>query len=198
MATGGSGALLAEVATAQSRAIVVTFDVAASDWPWEPGFIVFLGQALRYVAADLDADIGRMVRPGETFSDRLPAGATDARVTHLPTGERVALVPAPDGSVAYGPVLRIGEYEMSWVGEAGPADVQEGGRIRRRFTANLLSPEESDNRAAPDVQIASRAVGVASDSDRARSPRKLWPWLIVAALLIMMLEWWIYNRKVTL
>jgi hypothetical protein len=48
------------------------------------------------------------------------------------------------------------------------------------------------------VQIASRAVGVASDSDRARSPRKLWPWLIVAALLIMMLEWWIYNRKVTL
>ncbi|MFG0283473.1 MAG: hypothetical protein ACF8R7_03540, partial [Phycisphaerales bacterium JB039] len=198
LATGGSGALLAEVATAQTRALVVTFDISASDWPWDPGFIVFLGQALRYLAADLDADIGRMVRPGETFSDRLPEGAADVRVTHLPTGERATLAPAPDGKIVYGPILRVGEYELSWQGEAGPSDITDGGRVRRRFTANLLNPDESDLRAADDIQIASRAIGVASEADRADAPRRLWPWLLLAALVIMMLEWWIYNRKVSL
>lgn len=198
LATGAAGVLLAEVATAQTRALVVTFDIAASSWPMDSSFIVFLGQALRYLAAELDADIGRMVRPGETFSDRLPQGATDVSVTHLPTGERETLVPAPDGKIAFGPIIRVGEYELSWQGQAGPTDVQGGGRVRRRFTANLLNPAESDNRASPDVQIASRAVGVASEEDRARTPRRLWPWLLVAALAIMMIEWWIYNRKVSL
>ena len=198
LANGGSGVLIAEVATAQTRALVVTFDIAASNWAWHSSFLVFLGQALRYVAADLDADVGRMVRPGETFADRIPEGAQSVRVTHLPTGAGETLVPAPDGKVAYGPIVRVGEYELSWLGEAGPADVRDGSRVRRRFTANLLNPDESDTRAAPDVQIATRAVGVASEEDRARQPRRLWPWLLLAALAIMMIEWWIYNRKVTL
>jgi hypothetical protein len=198
LANGGSGVLMAEIATAQTRALVVTFDIAASSWAMESSFIVFLGQALRYLAADLDADIGRMARPGETFSDRIPEGAQSVRVTHLPTGVSETLVPAPDGKVAYGPIVRVGEYELSWLGEAGPSDERDGSRIRRRFTVNLLNPDESDTRAAPDVQIATRAVGVASDEDRARQPRRLWPWLLLAALAIMMIEWWIYNRKVTL
>jgi hypothetical protein len=47
------------------------------------------------------------------------------------------------------------------------------------------------------VGLASREV--AANKDRASdADKKLWPWLLLAALSIVMFEWFIYNRKVYL
>ena len=41
-------------------------------------------------------------------------------------------------------------------------------------------------------------VAVASDAGRGAGLREYWPWLILAALSIMLFEWWVYNKKVYL
>ena len=36
------------------------------------------------------------------------------------------------------------------------------------------------------------------DQETRLASRKLWPWLLMAALAIVLFEWWVYNRKVYL
>ncbi|MEM9560107.1 MAG: hypothetical protein AAF995_07350, partial [Planctomycetota bacterium] len=67
-------------------------------------------------------------------------------------------------------------------------------RAVRFFAANLLDAEESMTRPAQALPLGSRQVS--ASSGRATAVRDYWPWLILAALAIMMLEWWIFNRKV--
>ncbi len=203
LATTTAGPGLIELSSARLRALVVTFGAADSTWPWDVSFPVFLPAALTYLGTE-GAGQGRLVKPGETLVDRLPRGAREVRVQ--PPTERdgsrppaFSLMPAADGRIAYGPITRAGVYEISWEGPAGPTDVVAGGdgRSSRRFAANLLSPQESDVTPTTSLETASKAVSAASDVGP-RAPRRLWPWLIGVALGVMLLEWWIYNRKVYL
>ena len=43
--------------------------------------------------------------------------------------------------------------------------------------------------------LASREVTAEADS-KTKVAKPLWPWLILAALAIVLLEWFVYNRKV--
>jgi hypothetical protein len=45
------------------------------------------------------------------------------------------------------------------------------------------------------VALASSVVRSSDAGDRA-GQRPLWPWLILAALAVMMGEWYVYNRRV--
>ena len=88
----------------------------------------------------------------------------------------------------------VGLYRVSWQGEPGPTDVVSGSRASRVYAANLLSPSESDVGTLTELDLGSRNV---TATDRtAEKRREYWPWLLLAALAIMMLEWYIFNRKV--
>jgi hypothetical protein len=136
-----------------------------------------------------------MVQPGGVLSDRIPPGSKDVRV-RMPGGDTQALGdPAPDGTIVFGPVQKSGVYLVSWEGPPGPTDAVEGPRAVRPFAANLLSPSESDISAAEKVSFATGDTSAANQK-QAKATRKLWPWLLLGALGVVMLEWWVYNRKV--
>ncbi|MFG0304587.1 MAG: VWA domain-containing protein [Phycisphaerales bacterium JB040] len=193
--TGGPGIL--EITRAGARAIVVPWDVADSTWPFKPGFIVFLAGAVDYLSRDAaDAASGggsRQLLPGDVLTTRIPQGATDARV-RLPNGDDVPVQAAADGTVVYGPLQHVGLYRVSWQGDPGPTDVVSGNRASRVYAANLLSPAESDLGARATLDLGSRAVTATDRTGEKR--REYWPWLLLAALAVMMLEWYVFNRKV--
>ncbi len=191
-----------EAADTDTRALVVTFNPAESDWALKPGFVAFLASALPWLAHSAGEESGTELQPGQTLSQRLPvggpgggggAGATDVTLI-LPDDQRVSLQPAPDGTVAFGPLASAGVYTLEWTGAAGGGDVEVDGRIRRALAANLLDPEESDIAAVPELGLASRVVE-ARDGEQ-NVTRKLWPWFVLGALGVCMLEWFVYNRKV--
>jgi hypothetical protein len=70
------------------------------------------------------------------------------------------------------------------------------GRAQRPVAVNLLDPTESDLRAAASLELASRSVAAVASGAGVNDRRSLWPWLLLACLAILMVEWWIYNRKV--
>jgi hypothetical protein len=86
-------------------------------------------------------------------------------------------------------------YEVRWSGTPGPTDVTDGDKALRVFTSNLSDAEESDVAAAEDVSLATKVVA-ASQERVGASDQRMWPWLVLAALLVIMLEWFVYNRKV--
>ncbi len=193
IARTNNGPGIFEAADARTRAIVTTFDPLNSDWPFEPGFVLFLGEAANTLASEGDASIAALVKTGETINQRLPEDATDVTMTR-PDGSEEDLIAAADGSVVYGPVESTGLYSFSWKGSAGPSDQEIDGRIVRSVAANLASADESLISTEPTLPLAGRIV--ATENDERAGKMELWPWLLIGALAIIMLEWFVYNRKV--
>ena len=195
-----AGPAILEIGSADSRALLLPFDVAQSNWPFDVGFVVFLASAIDYLAADaaVVVDPGAAQRqfvPGQVLTARLPASAAGVRLQPPEGAPGVELVPGADGAIAYGPLRRTGVYRVRWQGEPGPSDVTEGNQASRIFAVNLLDPIESDIAAVPALDLASRQT-TANAAGETDIVREHWPWLLLAALAVMMFEWWIYNRRV--
>jgi hypothetical protein len=196
LANSGLGPAIVELGGGDARAIVVPFDIVESDWPFNVSFVVFMAQSIGYLGGDT-AGLGQLVQPGGVLSDRLPPDSRDVRV-RLPDGAQAEMgAPAPDGRVVFGPIQRSGVYLVSWDGTPGPTDAVVSSRAVRPFAANLLDAEESDLATVEKLGLASREV-VAEEAAQTKVAKPLWPWLILAALGIVLFEWFVYNRKVQL
>ncbi len=178
------------------RAVVVPFDVAKTNWPFDVSFVVFLASAVDYIGGGQGgaSGIDRLVRPGDVISARLPAGADDARAK-APDGKEEPIVVAADGRAVYGPVRSLGVYDVSWKGVAGPGDRTEGARASRAYAADLLDAQESDIGASDELILATGSVA-RLQQQRANLTTTLWPYFVLGALGLVMLEWFVYNRKV--
>ncbi len=198
LADGEHGPLIVEAAHDTVRAITVGFDITETDWYLKPEWVLFLGKVIKELGRGATAGSAE-ARPGGTLSTRLPAGVTQATLV-LPRGDRVTLYPSEAGQVSYGPIDEVGFYRLQWKGPAGSTDVVNGDTVERAIPVNLLDASESSIRVEPQLELnvgIIQAVG-AGDGDPRYSTKRLWPWLMVAALVIMMLEWFVYNRKVHL
>jgi hypothetical protein len=70
-----------------------------------------------------------------------------------------------------------------------------GEQPARFFAVNLLDPKESNIEPQREIVLSGQPVQAeASDLSRANLP--LWPFLVGLALVLVCLEWIIYNRKV--
>lgn len=190
------GPALVEITDSATLALVVPFDVGETDWPFDPGWVLFLARSVMYLSETQSGALSEGVRVGDTLATRLPPGASEARLTQ-PDGTRTPLEAASDGIVSYGPIQRSGIYTVSWVGQATATDVTDSGRAQRAIAANLLDPAESDLGTVPELSMGSEVFQATPDK-QVNLTRKLWPWLLLGALAIVMLEWYVYNRKVAI
>ncbi len=194
------GPAIIEMSGVEYRAIVVPWEIEQSNWPFQIGFVIFMGGAIDYLSSDSysEAEAGgaaRQFRPGEILADRLPLDASNVDVARVPGGETKPTTPTGDGRITFGPIQRTGVYRVRWTGSAGATDVVDAGRVSRFFAANMSSSDESDVRTAEQMTLASQTV-TAQQNESRREVRRLWPWLLLAALAMVMFEWFIYNRKV--
>lgn len=195
LAQSDKGPAIIEISSAETHAIVVPFDPANSNWPFDVGFVVFTAAAVNFVGEEGGSGVSaRSIQPGQILSDRLPVGVGAAKV-QLPGGDSQDLKPAPDGRIVFGPVDKAGMYRVSWTGQAGPTDAVEGNRVERYYAANLLDSAESDIGTTGELAIANK-IAQATTNTSAKADKRLWPYLLLAALGIIMLEWFVYNRKV--
>ena len=189
------GPAMVEASINGVHAITLPFRIDDTRWALSPSFVVFVGAAIRYLGEDVGAGATvRDVQPGSVVNDRLPAGATAISVK-LPNGETQDLKPASDGRITFGPLTTSGVYEVSWTGAAGPTDRKSDNSARRGYAANLGDSAESDVGARPQVGLGSE-IAQAQSSRSTQADRRLWPYLVLLAIAIAMVEWFIYNRKV--
>jgi hypothetical protein len=92
---------------------------------------------------------------------------------------------------------QLGVYELTWKGQPlGGDEVRTDGTVMRKYAANLLSPEESFVPTAKSISLASEVVQGQGPSGSAITMRELWPYALMFVLLVLMVEWYIYNKKV--
>lgn len=194
LARGTSGPMMIEAADGPTRAIIVCFDPLNSNWPFDVGYVLFLASAVSYLGED-GAAAEQQVSVGELIITDMPDGVARARLTTPPPQSTSAeLVTGQNGRVSYGPTRRVGLYELAWSGTPGPRDTVEDGRAVRRFAVNLFDSSESNVGTRTALDLPAGTIKAQSSTD-SRGMQNLWPWLLLGAIAIIMLEWLVYNRK---
>jgi hypothetical protein len=174
---------LALVRRQGSTYLLAGFDILQSNWPFEPSFILFCYNALSFLGAQVGSGGRHELAVGEPITIESVPAETVLTLTK-PDATTVDLKPDPGGTVRFAGTQRAGVYV-----------VQAPGQPAQRYAVNLLDADES--RIEPQDQIKFSSVAVAAQDQmvqRANVP--LWPLLVLAALVLVCLEWLAYNLKV--
>jgi len=171
--------------TSQGRhCLVVTFPIEASTWWSKLSFGVFMYNAIRYLGGGNEAD-SNALRPGTPLRIAVAPGNTQVAVT-APDGRPQTLSPDSTGIVHFGGTTRVGVYQV-----AGAARGQE------TFAVNLEDEHES-NIAPPTAPLKTATAEVRELAAIVGAGSEVWRWFVGAALLLVLLEWWVYNRRLML
>ena len=166
-----------------SSFLLVSFDVLESNWPFEPGFVLFCYNALNFLAAQVGGDEQRDLAVADPIT--LDAMSAEARVTVTrPDASEVDVQPDPGGTMRFPGTYHVGVYAVDLPDQA-----------TRFYAVNLLDEEESDIDPRAEVTFSSVTVE-AEEQGVARANVPLWPMLVLIALVLACVEWVAYNLKV--
>jgi hypothetical protein len=164
------GTPLLYVSESGPRTIVVTFGPQESNLTAAPAFPVLIGNALEWLTTGAGPRGSR--KPGLVAFEAAVTGVAD------PSGERVPLTRL-NGSVT-GILRRPGLY------------VAQEGSSQTRFAVNAGEPHLSNllqNKLSTSQQTRTVASGAPA--------RPWWLYCALGALVLAVLEWWTWNRRIT-
>lgn len=167
--------------------VVMTFPIINSkgeyttDWFLRPSFPLFLSN-LVHTLGNVSEGVGEEVlQPGQPKSLRPDLAVKEIQVED-PAGHVETLRRGSRADFTYGATDRVGVYQVKW-----------DGQVQRSFAVNLLDPLESN--LEPREVIAIGDARVAAGETRS-VPREVWKWVALAALVLLLAEWYVYNRRV--
>jgi hypothetical protein len=170
--------------------LVLTFPILTdagdwnTTWPLQSSFPLFLRSLLFWGCHINESATEESLAAGQIKTIRAPDPGTPLEVI-LPDGTRQRLThsprdPRPD--FTFGATEHLGVYHY-----------QQAGMPPQSFAVNLLDAEESN--IEPKTSISFGGERVQSGKEE-KPPRELWKWFALAALCLLMIEWYIYNRRV--
>lgn len=168
-----------------------------TDWINRLSFPTFWLNTLEYFAARQTVG-DRSLHPGEAIELRPLSPATESIIVTSPSGKAETLRRRGEQPFVYRLTDELGVYRVT-----------ESGRETRRFAVNLFDPAESDVRVRVDetpedaeqALVASIKIGdlnIAASAGATPARHELWRALLIAALCLLVVEWWIYHRRVYL
>jgi hypothetical protein len=160
-----------------------------TNWPLLPSFPLFLRNVTYVLGNVSDAAGEETVQPGQPKTLRPDMAIKEVEVAPpgpkgMPDGSGKAEVlkrgTRPD--FTYGSTEHVGVYEVRW-----------GGKPQRNFAVNLLDADESNIEPRMEIQIGQDSIKA---GEARGTPRDTWKWVALGALALLLLEWYIYNRRV--
>ena len=183
--TPAGALLLAGEVNAQQIAIL-PFDLRDSNLPLLIAWPVLMANLLDWFSPADIVSLPEGVRVGDVLVISPPLLADSARIT-APDGA-VRELPVTGETLAYTDTGQLGLYLL---------EILQDGEVRQsqHFAVNLFAPGESDISPAPEAQLQLGGGQTAVASDEQLGLREFWMWLAAAALLILVIEWYVYHRR---
>ena len=153
-----------------------------TDWIVKAHFPVFMYNVVQYLAASMSPTGVRSIQPGEPIDFPVPA-LTDSILVRRPDGQADRVPTAGFDTVNYARTRRVGVYRAT-PGVDGE-DV---------FAVNLFDRTESD--VAPSRTLTLSGEQLEADATIQRVNQPIWPWLLLAILGVLMIEWVVYCKRV--
>jgi hypothetical protein len=166
-----------------SEFLLAGFDVLQSNWPFEPSFVLFCYNAAGFLGMQLGGSQEMNLKVGEP----IVVEGLDSQIAAQIDGpgfSGMEIKSSVSGSLRFPATDRAGTYRLSI-----------GSQPDKFFAVNLLDPKESNIEPVREIVLSGQSVQAEEHSvSRANIP--LWPFLVGLALVLVCLEWIIYNYKV--
>lgn len=156
-----------------------------TDWPRKRSFPVFLLNSLEFLGGAVSTAGSRTVKPGQPATLSLASRFEDIEIEN-PVGSRVNVNRSGQPQLIFTQTDELGFYA------ARPVASEQ---LLQMFTVNLFSEQESNILPAAEVQIGAQNV-VANIEQKDIVRIEYWRWLLALALVILSVEWYLYNRRV--
>jgi hypothetical protein len=165
--------------------VVLTFPLADSQgwgttWVGKLSFPLFFRNLLYQLGNVRDAAAEENTQPGQVQTLRPDTAARTIDVT-APDGSRQTVTRGSQGDFSYNDTERVGVYRAGWPGG------------ERSFAVNLLDADESNIQPRDEIQVGAHQL-VAGQVRR--QTYDTWKWGIVAALVFLLVEWLVYQRRI--
>jgi hypothetical protein len=159
--------------------------VVNTNWPIKLSFPVFVSNVLQYFGRNQQASAAATVRPGQPIALRSESAGSVS-------------VKTPSGTIIDIPRGRQNTFNFAQTEQVGVYDVREGGKTTQQFAVNLSDPKESEIGARVEGAVKIGYVEVKPANRWQPARREMWKFLLIAALAVLLFEWYIYNRRVYL
>ncbi|MFT5304071.1 MAG: hypothetical protein ACI814_004895 [Mariniblastus sp.] len=155
-----------------------------TDWQKHPSFPFFMQNVVIVLGTGSRFDAMKSNQPGQAIKLKplFPFPEIDVK---NPAGEITRVKANDDTSFMYAQTDQSGVYEVR---ETGSQELDQ------LFAVNLLDRLESDLGVRDELKLGYEAVAGQVSSEPAR--KNFWTWLVLAALFLITIEWFIYNRRV--
>ncbi len=163
------------------RILVLAFDLLQSNLPLSASFPILIANAVGYL------------EPPGVLQERTVAAGELTAIQPLVQADGIT-IEQPDGNVeslaAGKPVL----YEADAVGVYTVRQTALGKQLSsERFAVNLADEGESD--IQPRLEEGALPAPDAAEGESALLEREVWPWLVLASIVLLTWEWWWYHRR---
>lgn len=167
-----------------------------TNWPRFHSFPTFCLNVVEYLANGTEDAQLASTRPGRPVELRTAGNTPELTVVDPAKKEHKVRRTAQD------------VFQFQNTSQIGVYDVRRGEHVIERFAVNLFDRQESDVRVRPtqgdenstirpaDIKIGN--VDVAATLGQTPARTEAWKFVLVCALLVLILEWYIYNRRVYL
>jgi hypothetical protein len=153
-------------------------------WYASQSFPVFIRNLFEYFGRNRIGGNTEGVRPGQNVQLSVTSPETEVRI-QTPHGEKIDFKSGKAGKLSFTGTSELGIY-----------DVQLKGKTVDNFAVNLFNSAESDIRPNPSPTIKVGDVEVHGEVTTEAARKEMWKILAILALVILGLEWYIYNRRI--
>ncbi len=173
-----------------ATAVVIGFDVMDTNWPFDQhySFPIFFANALEWLEQQNRGVTRSRFRSGEALVYR-PADREDevqeGVVFRSPSGERLVPTRESNGNLVVASPSEVGVYEVI------AAD-----QVIERLPVGLLNARESNLEPAEKIDFGDFEVAVNQAEGEGRTEH--WRWFAAVALVFVLIEWLVYNRRLGL
>lgn len=179
VAEASGGPLILEGREAGRSVIALGFEPAGSGIDRMIAFPLLVANAISYLGG---GDLSPSLPPGRNVTLPVAPGITELSL-ESPDGQQRKLTPT-QGSVQLEEIELPGRYVIR---ETGP-----GGGEPRIFAVNMT--DDAESAIAPRPRQAAPAPTRPGDGTTI-TPLEIWPYLVMGALLLLVLEWWRFGRR---
>jgi len=178
-----AGPLVFAGQTAGRRVAALTFDLRESDLPLQVAYPILFSNLINYLVPPAAFDAGQPLRPGESLSIVPPPG-TQQIVIVSPSNKAYTLRNAAY-ALAFTNTDELGYYAVNFI--------TKDGAQAEYFAVNLFDRAESNIRPQASLQLGRTTITPAASNQIGL--RELWPWPAGLALLVLLIEWRVYHRR---
>jgi hypothetical protein len=167
------------------RRYFVTFSpLVDSNWWRQNSLLIFLPNIVAQTRVRHSIGMPQLLTTGtaaKLWNVGEEAAGTGSVTVVTPEGSKETLE-AKDGAAEFEKTEKVGFYEVT------------AGKKKSSFAVNLLNSTESDIRPR-SLQTAAGS-NVEETASVASVNKEVWHWLAIAALVVLVAEWWVYHRRI--